>query len=134
MVASKGEWTKSKVSAATLEEWATAGALPNASSGAWRAATGDEQPWTWQGEFVMFASFLDRGLAFPSSEFFRRFFAFYGIQVHDLTPNSILHLSCFVTLYKAFLGCPPFFPLWLQIFHGKLGNKQALMPCGGLNF
>ena len=82
----------------------------------------------------MFASFLDRGLVFPLSAFFRRFLAFYGIQVYDLTPNSILHLSCFVTLCEAFLGCPPFFPLWLQIFHGKLGNKQALMPCGGLNF
>ena len=132
MVASKGEWAKSKVSAATLEEWVTAGALPDGSTGAWRAATGDEQPRPRQGAFVMFASFLDLGLAFPSSEFFRRFLAIYGIQVHDLTPNSILHLSCFVTLCEAFLGCPPFFPLWLQIFHGKLGNKQALkwLNCG----
>ena len=43
MVASKGEWAKSKVSVATLEEWATAGALPNKSTGAWRTATGDDQ-------------------------------------------------------------------------------------------
>ena len=104
MVASKGEWAKSKVSAAMLEEWATAGALPDGSTGTWRAATGDEQPRPRLGEFVMFASFVDRGLAFPSSEFFRRFQAFYGIQVHDLTPNSILHLSCFVTLCESYLG------------------------------
>ena len=71
MVASKGEWAKSKVSAATLEEWATAGALPDGSTGAWRATTGDERPRTREGEFVVFTSFLDRGLAFPSSEFFR---------------------------------------------------------------
>ena len=71
MVASKGEWVKSKVSAATLEEWAAAGALPDASTGAWRAASGDERPRTREGEFVVFTSFLDRGLAFPSSEFFR---------------------------------------------------------------
>ena len=64
MVASKGEWAKSKVSATTLEEWVTAGALPDGSTGAWWAATGDEQPRTHQGEFVMFSSFLDRGLAF----------------------------------------------------------------------
>ena len=44
MVASKGEWAKSKVSKATLEEWVTAGALPDGSTGAWPAVTVDEQP------------------------------------------------------------------------------------------
>ena len=46
IVASKGEWAKSKVSSVTLEEWADAGALPDASTGAWRAAIDDEQPRT----------------------------------------------------------------------------------------
>ena len=68
----------------------------------------------------MFVSFLDWGLAFLLSEFFRHFLAFYGIQVHELMPKSILHLSCFVILCEAFLGCLPYFPLWIQILNGKL--------------
>ena len=111
MVASRGDWAKTKVSTGTLEEWASTGTIPEASAGAWRTATGDEQPRTRAGEFVMFTIFLDRGFALSSSEFFRRFLAFYGIQVHDLTPNSILHISCFVTLCDAFLSCSAYFPL-----------------------
>ena len=79
-------------------------------------------------------SFLDRVFVLPLLEFFRWVLHFYGIQVHDLTPNFILHLSCFVTLCEAFLGCPAYFTLWLQLLHDKLGNQKALLPCGGLNF
>ena len=28
----------------------------------------------------------------------------YRIQLHDLTPNGILHIACFITLCEAFLG------------------------------
>ena len=35
-----------------------------------------------------------------------------GIQVHHLTPNSILHISIFVHLYEAFLGIEPHFDLF----------------------
>ena len=134
MVAPRGSWAKTKVPADTLEEWDATGAIPEASASAWRTTTGDEQPQTRVGEFMMFTSFLGRGFVLPSSEFFQRFLAFYRIQVHDLTPNSILHLSCFVTLCEAFLGCSAYFPLWLQLFHGKMGNQKALLPCSGLNF
>jgi hypothetical protein len=56
---------------------------------------------------VMFFAFLLRGLSFPAHEFFRgRLFA-YGVQLHQLTPNSILHIACFVTLCESFLGIEP---------------------------
>ena len=70
---------KTNVSADTLEELAATGAIPEASAGAWRTTIGDEQPRTRAGEFVMFTSFLDRRFALPSSKFFQRFLAFYGI-------------------------------------------------------
>ena len=91
-------------------------------------------PATIAGRVRRLLTFLERGLGFPTSEFFRRFLDFYGLQVHDLTPNSILHLACFVTLCEGYFGCAPFFPLWLWIFHGKLWNGSDMAPCGGPNF
>ena len=43
MVASRGDYAKTKVSANTLEEWPATGVIPEASAGAWRTATGDDQ-------------------------------------------------------------------------------------------
>ena len=42
-----------------------------------------------------------------------------GVQVHHLTPNSILHISIFVHLCEAFLGIEPHFDLFQYFFHLK---------------
>jgi hypothetical protein len=38
------------------------------------------------------------------------------VQLHHLTPNSILHIACFATLCESFLGIEPHFVLWRSIF------------------
>jgi hypothetical protein len=38
------------------------------------------------------------------------------MQLHQLTPNSILHIACFITLCRAFLGVNPHWGLWIHIF------------------
>lgn len=43
----------------------------------------------------------------------------WGIQVHYLTPNSILHILIFVHLCEAFLGIEPHFDLFQHLFHLK---------------
>jgi hypothetical protein len=48
---------------------------------------------------VMFLAFLLRGLSFPAHEFLCGLLFVYGVQLHQLTPNSILHIACFVTLF-----------------------------------
>jgi hypothetical protein len=65
---------------------------------------------------VMFLSFLFRGLSLPAHEFLRGLLFIYGVQLHQLTPNSILHIACFVTLCESFLGIEPHFLLWRSIF------------------
>ena len=47
------------------------------------------------------------------------FFIIGGVQVHHLTPNSILHISIFVHLCEAFLGIEPHFDLFQYFFHLK---------------
>ncbi|KAK1617178.1 hypothetical protein QYE76_022695 [Lolium multiflorum] len=54
---------------------------------------------------VSFVDHLMRGLLFV-----------YGLQLHQLTPNSILHVSIFITLCECFLGVQPNWALWKRIF------------------
>jgi hypothetical protein len=61
---------------------------------------------------VMFLAFLLRGLSVLAHEFLHGLLFVYGVQLHQLTPNSILHIACFVTLCESFLGIEPHWILW----------------------
>ncbi|KAK1616092.1 hypothetical protein QYE76_021609 [Lolium multiflorum] len=53
----------------------------------------------------------------------------------QLTPNSILHLSIFVTVCEAFLGIEPHWGLWRKIFYVKRHNDSNGPPVvGGVGF
>ncbi|KAK1561628.1 hypothetical protein QYE76_017708 [Lolium multiflorum] len=88
-----------------------------------------------KGFTVMFAAFLFRGLSLPAHEFLRSLLFFYGIQLWQLTPNSILHLSIFITVCEAFLGIEPHWGLWRKIFYVKRHNDSNGPPVvGGVGF
>jgi hypothetical protein len=57
-----------------------------------------------------------RGLSLPAHEFLRGLLFVYGVQLHQLTPNSLLHIACFITFYELFLGIEPHFLLWKFLF------------------
>jgi hypothetical protein len=65
---------------------------------------------------VMFHAFLLRGLSFPAHEFLHGLLLVYGVQLHQLTLNLILHIACFITLCESFLGIEPYFLLWKFLF------------------
>jgi hypothetical protein len=65
---------------------------------------------------LMFLSFLLCGLSLPAHEFLRGLLYVYGVQLHQLTPNSLLHIACFITLCESFLGIEPHFILWRSLF------------------
>ncbi|KAK1667897.1 hypothetical protein QYE76_056056 [Lolium multiflorum] len=89
-----------------------------------------------KGFTVMFAAFLFRGLSLPAHEFLRSLLFFYGIQLWQLTPNSILHLSIFITVCEAFPGIDPHWGLWRKIFYVKRHNDNNAPPpvVGGVDF
>ena len=82
----------------------------------WRAAEGQEYPFEGTFETVMFRDYVERGLAVPVSEFFHVLLQFWGIQLHHLTPQSILHLSIFTHSCEAFLGILPLFHFFQHFF------------------
>ncbi|KAK1647241.1 hypothetical protein QYE76_065046 [Lolium multiflorum] len=65
---------------------------------------------------VSFVDHLIRGLSPPIHDFLRGLLFMYGLQLHHLTPNSILHISIFITLCESFLGVQPNWSLWKHIF------------------
>jgi hypothetical protein len=65
---------------------------------------------------VIFLAFILRGLSLPPHPFLRGLLFAYGIQLHDLNPNTILHIACFITLCECFLGIEPHWALWRWIF------------------
>jgi hypothetical protein len=84
---------------------------------------------------VMFVAFLYRGLSLPAHEFLRRLLLSYGIQLWQLTPNSILHLAIFITLFEAFLGIDHHWGLWKKIFFVKCYNtSNGSFITGGVGF
>jgi hypothetical protein len=38
------------------------------------------------------------------------------VQLHQLTPNLILYIACFITLCESFLGIDPHWVLWKFLF------------------
>jgi hypothetical protein len=56
---------------------------------------------------VIFLAFFLRGLSLPAHKFLHGLLFVYGVQLHQLTPNSILHIAYFITLCESFLGINP---------------------------
>src|SRR5215216_3253969 len=120
----EGDWPSCSVSHLQLNRLQTQGYLPPADLVSARAglastdngALAEKIPNPSQGERVCFVSFLLRGVGFPIHPFLRGLLEHYGIQLHNLTPDSILHISGFVALCKLFLGCEAHFELWKKFF------------------
>jgi hypothetical protein len=68
------------------------------------------------GHQVIVLAFLLRGLSLPAHEFLHGLLFIYSVQLHQLTPNSILHIDCFITLCESFLRIDPHWILWKFLF------------------
>jgi hypothetical protein len=67
-------------------------------------------------EFVLFVSYLSRGLALVISPFFLLLLEEFGLQLQHLTPHSILQAAIFVHLYEMFVGVAPYTSLFCHFF------------------
>ncbi|KAK1662008.1 hypothetical protein QYE76_050167 [Lolium multiflorum] len=82
---------------------------------------------------VSFVDHLIRGLSTPIHDFLRGLLFVYGVQLHHLTPNSILHIAIFITLCECFLGVPPNWALWKRIFYlRRNGSHNFTYNIGGV--
>jgi hypothetical protein len=84
------------------------------------------------GFWVMFLTFLLCGFSLPAHEFLHGLLFVYGVQLHQLRPNSLLHIACFITLCEAFLGIDPHCVLCKYLFRLRTsGSKGEIPELGG---
>ncbi|KAK1670915.1 hypothetical protein QYE76_059074 [Lolium multiflorum] len=56
-----------------------------------------------------------------------------GYRLHQLTPNSILHISILITLCECFLGTHPHWGMWKCIFYlRRNGSRNVAYNVGGV--
>ena len=70
-------------------------------------------------ERVVFLPHFVCGLGFPLDPFVRDIMYYYGIDFHDISPNSFLNISTFIVVCEDFLRFLPHFGLLLKIFNVK---------------
>ena len=95
-------------------------------------ARGQVVPTTEPNESFVFVSHFLRGLGLALDPFFGGLMFYYGLDFHDLAPDSLLHISSFIILCEAFLRITPHFGLWLKAFDVKpkmIEGQHA--ACGG---
>jgi hypothetical protein len=102
-------WVRSAITQRELEKARSDGLISSSDSIKFPSTERIPQPPS--GFRVMFLVFLLCGFSLPAHEFLHGLLFVYGVQLHQLTPNSILHIACFVTLCESFLGIEPHFLL-----------------------
>jgi hypothetical protein len=135
IVPPRDPWPFSTVTTDDLEALVADGLL--------RSFSGDPQP-EWMvppsgaapsppsGYVLSFVSFHERGFGVPTSRFMRAILHFYGVELHNLNPNSIAQEAIFVAVCEGFLGIDPHWDLWTHLFSAEpfaltTGEKRVRM-------
>jgi hypothetical protein len=123
VVSSRDPWPFSTVTAGDLEALATEGLLRPLSGDSqpeWMAPPSGAAPSPPPGYVLSFVSFHDRGFGVPASRFMRAILHVYGVELHNLSPNSISQAAIFVAVCEGYLGIAPHWDLWTHLFSAEL--------------
>ncbi|KAK1661929.1 hypothetical protein QYE76_050088 [Lolium multiflorum] len=127
----RGQWWPCETTDVELRELQNEGMI----SSHWSFTRDSDVPKPEAGEIVMTKAWVERGLSLPCSEFFLSILNTYGLQPHNICPNSYLLLSNFVTLCEGHLGIRPDVKLWQFFFRVKKETKdKAMVNCGSMTF
>jgi hypothetical protein len=84
----------------------------------------------------MLKSHVERGLSMPPSLFFTNLLKFYGLQLHHISPNSLVFVAGYAALCEGYLGIRPRVDLF-QLFFSVRANYEddgSLRTCGTVCF
>ncbi|KAK1618975.1 hypothetical protein QYE76_024492 [Lolium multiflorum] len=127
----RGQWWPCETTDVELRELQNEGMI----SAHWSFIRDTDVPKPGTGEVVMTKAWVERGLSLPCSEFFLPILNTYGLQPHNICPNSYLLLSNFATLCEGHLGIRPDVTLWQFFFRVKKETKdKAMVNCGSMTF
>ena len=97
-------WTKTSCTGTLLRSLEREGLIRARDDKAWRVPGSKSAPTPASDERVAFVDHIYRGLSFPLHPFFLAVLYAYGVQPHDLPPNSVQHIACFIILGECYLG------------------------------
>jgi hypothetical protein len=123
IVSPRDPWPFSTVTADDLEALVADGLL--------RPLSGDSQPECMPpssgagpspppGYVVSFVSFHEWGFGVPASRFMWAILHVYGVELHNLSPNSISQAAIFAAVCEGYLGIAPHWDLWTHLFSAEL--------------
>lgn len=110
------EWMESTATEEMLQGLVEEGLLTPKELIEWRATAGQPFPTPNMGEAVVHVPFFERGFSVLAHPFLRGLLYFCGLELHNLNPNSLLHVVCLITLCECFLGIEPHYVLWKSLF------------------
>jgi hypothetical protein len=116
-------WPFSTVTAGDLEDLVAEGLLRPLSDERrpeWIPPVSGAAPSPPPGYVVSFVSFHERGFGVPASRFMRAILHHYGVELHNLSPNSISQAAIFVAVCEGYLGIAPHWDLWTHLFFAEL--------------
>ena len=87
---------KSKLSEAAILSLVSRRLLQSRTLIQWQLAEGHGRPFEKTSEIVLFKAFVECGLAIPACDFLQGLLFFKGVQLHHLTPDSVLHIAIFI--------------------------------------
>jgi hypothetical protein len=123
IISSRNPWPFSTVTASDLEDLVGEGLLrplADEQRPEWIPPVGGAAPSPPPGYIVSFVSFHERGFGVPASHFMRAILHHYGVELHNLSPNSISQAAIFVAVCEGYLGIAPHWDLWTHLFFAEL--------------
>ncbi|KAK1669715.1 hypothetical protein QYE76_057874 [Lolium multiflorum] len=130
----KGKWWPCTTTEMELKNLESEGFLQ---PGSWRSVPDEPAPAPRDDEMVLTKALVERGFSFPPSDFFREILKTYGLQPHNISPNSVLAISNHVALCEGHLRVTPELPLFQYFFtvkKEKIRQTSELPTCGSITF
>ena len=122
-------WGKSTATAVVLEQVADERLLPinsNPSQPVWIPPRPEEvEPNPPSGYIVSLVRLHERGFGLPVGRFMRALCDYFGVELHNFSPNSISQAAVFVTVCEGYLGIEAHWDLWIHLFRGELFIDNA---------
>jgi len=84
----------------------------------------DREPNPPPGYVVCFLAFLDQGIKILANRFMRALAYYYGVELHNFNPNSIMQAAVFAMVCEGYLGIPPHWNLWLHLFKAEMSSQN----------
>jgi hypothetical protein len=110
IISPRDPWPFSTVIADDLEDLVAEGLLRPLSDERqpeWIPPASGAAPSPPPGYVVSFVSFHERGFGLPVGRFMRAILHNYGVELHNLNPNSISQAAIFVAVCDGYLGIAP---------------------------